>query len=55
MFFLVSTSVHIRGGFRKKQKRAEDLKEKYELAKREFISIAKLGVIMGKYLKNIKV
>ena len=54
MYFLGSTSVTIRKAFKRKQDRAEDLKEKYKLAKKEFDTIAKLGVIMG-ILKDIKV
>ena len=47
MYFLGSTSVTIRKAFKRKQDRAEDLKEKYKLAKKEFNTLAKLGVIMG--------
>ena len=54
MYFLGSTSVTIRKAFKRKQDRAEDLKEKYKLAKIEFNTIAKLGVIMG-ILKDIKI
>ena len=53
MYFLGSTMVIIRNAFKRKQERAEDNKEKYKLAKREFNTIAKLSVIMGK-LNNIK-
>ena len=47
MYFLGSTSVIIRNAFKRKQERAEDKEEKYKLAKKEFNTIAKLGVIMG--------
>ena len=47
MFFLGSTAVTIRNAFQRKHERVEDKKEKYKLAKREFNTIAKLGVIMG--------
>ena len=47
MYFLGSTGVTIRNAFARKHERVEDKKEKYKLAKREFNTIAKLGVIMG--------
>ena len=47
MYFLGSTMVIIRNAFKRKQERAEDNKERYKLAKREFNTIAKLSVIMG--------
>ena len=48
MYFLGSTAVTIRTAFRGKWERAEGKKEKYKLAKREFNTIAKLSVIMGR-------
>ena len=48
MYFLGSTGLTIRNAFARKHERVEDKKEKYKLAKREFNTIAKLGVIMGK-------
>ena len=47
MYFLGSTGLTIRNAFKRKHERVEDKKEKYKLAKREFNTIAKLGVIMG--------
>ena len=47
MYFLATTGVTIRNAFKRKHERVEDKKEKYKLAKREFNTIAKLGVIMG--------
>ena len=51
MYFLGSTMVIIRNAFKRKQERAEDNKERYKLAKREFNTVAKLGVIMGNFQK----
>ena len=53
MYFLGSTMMIIRNAFQRKQQRAEDNKEKYKLAKREFNTIAKLSVIMGNFDKTI--
>ena len=53
MYFLGSTTVTIRNAFQRKQARAEDLKERYKLAKREFNTIAKLSVIMGILKKKL--
>ena len=47
MYFLGSTGVIIRNAFKRKQERAEDKEDKYKLAKQEFNTIAKLGVVMG--------
>ena len=47
MYFLGSTIAVIRKAFGRKQTRAEDDVEKYNLSKREFYTIAKLGVFMG--------
>ena len=52
MYFLGSTTVTIRTAFTGKHARAEDKKERYKLFKREFNTIAKLGVIMGRYFKR---
>ena len=54
MFFLGSTAVTIRTAFEGKKGRAEGKKEKYKLAKREFNTIAKLSVILGRYFKRLK-
>ena len=54
MYFLGSTAVTIRTAFRGKWERAEGKKEKYKLAKREFNTIAKLSVILGRYFKRLK-
>ena len=59
MYFLGSTMLIIRNAFKRKQERAEDNRERYKLAKREFNTVAKLSVIMGnlnninEYLMNI--
>ena len=55
MYFLGSTTVTIRNAFQRKHARAEDLEERYKLAKREFNTIAKLGVIMGIFEKTYTV
>ena len=55
MYFLVSTTVTIRKAFGVKHdrvkaegKKEEEKKARYKLAKREFNTIAKLSVIMGR-------
>ena len=56
-YFLGSTMGVIRNAFINKKRRAEDRKEKWKLAKKEFNTVAKLGVIMGnfhKYSMNIR-
>ena len=50
-YFLGSTMGVIRNAFINKKRRAEDRKEKWKLAKREFNTVAKLGVIMGNFQK----
>ena len=54
MYFLGSTGKTIRDAFGGKHERAEGKKERYKLFKREFNTIAKLGVIMGRYFKRFK-
>ena len=61
MYFLVSTTVTIRKAFGVKHdrvkaegKKEEEKKARYKLAKREFNTIAKLSVIMGRYFKRLK-
>ena len=55
MYFLVATTVTIRKAFKGKHERVkaegkkeEEKKARYKLAKREFNTIAKLSVIMGR-------
>ena len=55
MYFLVSTTVTIRKAFGVKHdrvkaegKKEDEKKARYKLAKREFNTIAKLSVIMGR-------
>jgi len=47
MYFLGSTILIIRKAFGRKIERADKNEDKYNLYKREFNTIAKLGVIMG--------
>ena len=61
MYFLGSTGATIRTAFQGKRERAkeakgakEDKKERYKLFKREFNTIAKLSVIMGRDFKRFK-
>ena len=50
MYFLGSTILIIRKAFGRKIERAEKNEDKYNLYKREFNTIAKLGVIMGNFV-----
>ena len=48
MYFLCSTVATIRDAFKQKKKMAEDEKARFKLKRREYNTIVKLGIIMGK-------
>ena len=50
-YFLGSTIGIIRNAFINKKRGEKDREEKWKLAKREFNTVAKLGVIMGNFQK----
>ena len=61
MYFLGSTIVTIRNAFGRRHERVkaegkkeEEKKARFKLAKREFNTIAKLSVILGRYFKRLK-
>ena len=54
MYFLCSTVVIIWKAFGLKLKMAENDKKKYDLYIREFNTIAKLGIVMGKFIVNLE-